>query len=68
MPGASEPSVSGSPFQFTWRLAWPSGKTVMLLLLAIFLALHVLAGLILQGQPQGGPTPAQGEKAMSLYD
>jgi hypothetical protein len=68
MPGASEPSVSGSSFQFTWRLAWPSGKTVMLLLLAIFLALHVIAGWILQDQTQGRAARAQEEKTISLYD
>ena len=63
MPVARQSSTSGSSFQS----AWPSEKTVMVILLAIFFALHVLAGVTLQGRTQTGATPAQ-EKAISLYD
>ena len=67
MPTARPSSVSRPSFQIARRFPWPSEKSVMAILLAVFFALHVIAGMMLQARNQGD-VPEREEKEISVYD
>ena len=63
MPIARESSATRSSSQS----GWPAENTVIKILLAVFFALHVLAGALVQSRSQTGAGPAR-QEARTLYD
>ena len=61
---ARQSSSTGSSLQF----AWLGKHTMIAVLLALFFALHVLAGALLQDRVQAGAAPTHEEESTSLHD
>lgn len=64
MPVTKRPSLTRSSFQ----LPLPGENTLIAILLAVFLIVHILAGAILQDAPPVAAAPLQNESRASSYD